>query len=155
VEGKRRASDFAVWRTSEPGEHRQMEWDSPWGRGRRAGTWSARSCRWSTWGSISTFTPAASIYRYLLLQAHYRSQAEFTFPAMDGPGLGRAGCLTGFRPPRPGPLAARWSSARRRWPTSTRLNRRDDLGTPLRDQLTELGVTIEDQPGGPSTWRWS
>jgi cysteinyl-tRNA synthetase len=25
----------------------------------------------------------------------------------------------------------------------------------LRDSLAELGVTIEDQPGGTSTWRWS
>jgi cysteinyl-tRNA synthetase len=33
VEGKRTGSDFAVWRTSPPGETRQMEWDSPWGRG--------------------------------------------------------------------------------------------------------------------------
>ncbi len=31
--GKRHASDFAVWRTSAAGENRQMEWDSPWGRG--------------------------------------------------------------------------------------------------------------------------
>ena len=31
--GKRHPSDFAVWRTSAPGENRQMEWDSPWGRG--------------------------------------------------------------------------------------------------------------------------
>ncbi|AIT05928.1 cysteinyl-tRNA synthetase [Sphingomonas taxi] len=33
VAGKRHAADFAIWRTSAPGEHRQMEWDSPWGRG--------------------------------------------------------------------------------------------------------------------------
>jgi cysteinyl-tRNA synthetase len=33
VEGKRRPSDFAVWRTSAPGENRQMQWDSPWGPG--------------------------------------------------------------------------------------------------------------------------
>ncbi|KQU55957.1 cysteine--tRNA ligase [Sphingomonas sp. Leaf339] len=33
VEGKRQAEDFAIWRTSAPGENRQMEWDSPWGRG--------------------------------------------------------------------------------------------------------------------------
>ncbi len=33
VEGKRHAQDFAIWRTSPPGENRQMEWDSPWGRG--------------------------------------------------------------------------------------------------------------------------
>jgi len=33
VAGKRHAQDFAIWRKSAPGENRQMEWDSPWGRG--------------------------------------------------------------------------------------------------------------------------
>ena len=33
VAGKRNAADFAIWRTSAPDERRQMEWDSPWGRG--------------------------------------------------------------------------------------------------------------------------
>jgi cysteinyl-tRNA synthetase len=33
VVGKRHAQDFAIWRKSAPGENRQMEWDSPWGRG--------------------------------------------------------------------------------------------------------------------------
>ncbi len=33
VEGKRNPQDFAIWRISAPGENRQMEWDSPWGRG--------------------------------------------------------------------------------------------------------------------------
>ena len=33
LEGRRNPSDFAVWRTTPPGESRQMEWDSPWGRG--------------------------------------------------------------------------------------------------------------------------
>ena len=33
VEGKRNAADFAIWRKTPPGEKRQMEWDSPWGRG--------------------------------------------------------------------------------------------------------------------------
>ena len=31
--GKRSATDFALWKFSPPGEKRQMEWDSPWGRG--------------------------------------------------------------------------------------------------------------------------
>ena len=31
--GKKSPHDFAIWRTSTPGEQRQMEWDSPWGRG--------------------------------------------------------------------------------------------------------------------------
>jgi cysteinyl-tRNA synthetase len=33
VEGKRNAQDFAIWRRTPKGETRQMEWDSPWGRG--------------------------------------------------------------------------------------------------------------------------
>ena len=33
VDGKRNAADFAIWRRTPPGETRQMEWDSPWGRG--------------------------------------------------------------------------------------------------------------------------
>ena len=33
VEGKRHAADFAIWRKTPAGEKRQMEWDSPWGRG--------------------------------------------------------------------------------------------------------------------------
>jgi cysteinyl-tRNA synthetase len=33
VSGKRHPSDFAIWRKSPPGEQRQMEWDSPWGKG--------------------------------------------------------------------------------------------------------------------------
>jgi cysteinyl-tRNA synthetase len=30
---KRRLTDFALWKFTAPGEARQMEWDSPWGRG--------------------------------------------------------------------------------------------------------------------------
>ena len=30
---KRNPSDFALWKLSPPGAQRQMEWDSPWGRG--------------------------------------------------------------------------------------------------------------------------
>ncbi|WP_170003257.1 cysteine--tRNA ligase [Pseudopontixanthobacter vadosimaris] len=33
VSGKRNAADFAIWRRTPEGESRQMEWDSPWGRG--------------------------------------------------------------------------------------------------------------------------
>jgi cysteinyl-tRNA synthetase len=33
VEGKRHPADFAIWRKTPPGETRQMEWDSPWGKG--------------------------------------------------------------------------------------------------------------------------
>ncbi|MAY20172.1 MAG: cysteine--tRNA ligase [Erythrobacteraceae bacterium] len=33
VDGKRNPQDFAIWRKTPAGEKRQMEWDSPWGRG--------------------------------------------------------------------------------------------------------------------------
>jgi cysteinyl-tRNA synthetase len=33
VEGKRHQADFAIWRKTPAGETRQMEWDSPWGKG--------------------------------------------------------------------------------------------------------------------------
>ena len=33
VSGKRHQADFAIWRKTPPGETRQMEWDSPWGKG--------------------------------------------------------------------------------------------------------------------------
>lgn len=33
VDGKRNPQDFAIWRKTPAGETRQMEWDSPWGRG--------------------------------------------------------------------------------------------------------------------------
>ncbi len=33
VDGKRAPADFAIWRKTPAGETRQMEWDSPWGRG--------------------------------------------------------------------------------------------------------------------------
>lgn len=31
--GKKNPTDFAVWKFSDPEEHRDMEWDSPWGKG--------------------------------------------------------------------------------------------------------------------------
>ena len=31
--GKRNKTDFALWKFTPPGVKRQMEWDSPWGRG--------------------------------------------------------------------------------------------------------------------------
>ncbi len=33
VAGKRHQTDFAIWRKTPAGETRQMEWDSPWGKG--------------------------------------------------------------------------------------------------------------------------
>ncbi len=33
VEGKKHPTDFALWKLTPPGITRQMEWDSPWGKG--------------------------------------------------------------------------------------------------------------------------
>ena len=33
VEGKKNITDFALWKFTPKGEKRQMEWDSPWGKG--------------------------------------------------------------------------------------------------------------------------
>lgn len=33
VEGKRNITDFAIWKLSPQGSQRDMEWDSPWGKG--------------------------------------------------------------------------------------------------------------------------
>jgi cysteinyl-tRNA synthetase len=311
TEGKRQGSDFAVWRTSAPGENRQMEWDSPWGRG--APGWhlecSVMSMEylgphfdihtggvdhipvhhtneiaqsqaylgdgrpWVGWwlhgefinlrgAKISKSTGGGVlvadlidrgyhplIYRYLLLQAHYRSQNEFTWPAMDSARTGLRRLLDRFSAARAGthgdgagqggrpPMNPRDQAALSE-PALAYLDAFDqaicdDLGTPkalavvasvardnglsdgdtaelarrfdealgigladlspadldlrpsdsrvsseqvdqllaersaaraakdfgrsdqIRDELTGLGVTIEDQPGGATTWRWS
>jgi cysteinyl-tRNA synthetase len=145
AEGKRHPADFAVWRTSAPGENRQMEWDSPWGRGApgwhlecsvmsmeylgphfdihtggvdhipvhhtneiaQSEAYLADGRPWVRWwlhgefinlsgAKISKSTGGGVlvsdlidrgyhplVYRYLLLQAHYRSQTEFSWAAMD------------------------------------------------------------------------
>src|SRR5258706_1611774 len=145
AEGKRNPADFAVWRTSAPGENRQMEWDSPWGRGApgwhlecsvmsieylgphfdihtggvdhipvhhtneiaQSEAYLADGEPWAKWwlhgefinlggAKISKATGGGVlvsdlidrgyhplVYRYLLLQAHYRSQTEFSWAAMD------------------------------------------------------------------------
>jgi cysteinyl-tRNA synthetase len=295
VEGKRQASDFAVWRASAPGENRQMEWDSPWGRG--APGWhlecSVMSMEylgrhfdihtggvdhipvhhtneiaqsqaylgdgrpWVGWWlhgefinlsgiKISKSTGGGAllqdlidhgyhplIYRYLLLQAHYRSQAEFTWSGMDGARTGLRRLLDRFAAARTAADATSLSGSAIAYLDAFDQAICDDLGTPkalavvasvardgalsdadtaelarrfdealgigladlspadldlrpsdslitaeqvdqllaernaaraakdfarsdqLRGSLAELGVTIEDQPGGTSTWRWS
>jgi len=141
---KRHPTDFALWKFSPPGEKRQMEWDSPWGRGfpgwhiecsamaqkylgdyfdihcggedhipvhhtneiaqtearvgtRLANFWmhgyfllegEAKMAK-----SAGEFLRLKSLtdrgydplaYRYLCLTAHYRSQLNFTWEALDG-----------------------------------------------------------------------
>jgi cysteinyl-tRNA synthetase len=294
VAGKRNASDFAVWRTTGPGQHRQMAWESPWGVG--APGWhlecSVMSIEhlgrhfdihtggvdhipvhhtneiaqseaflgdaedWVQWwlhGEFINLTGAKIskstgggvlvndlidrgyhplVFRYLLLQAHYRSQIEFTWDAMNS-------ARTGLRR-----LLERYSAARVSTPTDISpaanahldafdeaicndlntanalavvaaasrddalsdndlsalgrqfdavlaigladlspadldLRRADVTATAaevdalvgerefarqgrdfarsdaLRDQLLDLGVTVEDHPDGTSSWRWA
>ncbi len=145
---KRHPTDFALWKFSTPGEHRQMEWDSPWGRGfpgwhiecsamaqkylgdlfdihcggedhipvhhtneiaqtearcgtRLANFWMhgyfllqndakmAKSAgEFLRLGALVArgYDPLA--YRYLCLTAHYRSQLNFTFAALDAAATG-------------------------------------------------------------------
>ncbi len=163
AEGKRNPADFAVWRATPAGESRQMEWDSPWGRG--APGWhlecSAMSIEYlgahfdvhtggvdhipvhhtneiaqseayladgqpwvrhwlhgefinlrgakiskSTGGGVLVadlvdrgYHPL--VYRYLLLQSHYRSQAEFSWAAMDSAQAGLRRLLDRYAPAGP------------------------------------------------------
>jgi cysteinyl-tRNA synthetase len=153
---KRHATDFALWKFSPPGERRQMEWDSPWGRGfpgwhiecsamaqkylgdffdihcggedhipvhhaneiaqtearvgtRLANFWlhgyfllmdEAKMAK-SAGGFLRVQTlvergydPLA--YRYLCLTAHYRSQLNFTFEALDAAATGLERMRQGF-----------------------------------------------------------
>jgi cysteinyl-tRNA synthetase len=163
VEGKRSGSDFAVWRTSAPGENRQMEWDSPWGRGApgwhlecsvmsieylgqhfdihtggvdhipvhhtneiaQSEAYLADGRPWVGWwlhgefinlrgAKLSKSTGGGVLvsdlidrgyhpltYRYLLLQAHYRSQTEFSWDAMSGAKTGLRRLLDRFAAARP------------------------------------------------------
>jgi len=140
---KRHATDFALWKFSPPGEKRQMEWESPWGKGfpgwhiecsamaqkylgdffdihcggedhipvhhtneiaqtearvgtRLANFWMhgyfllANDAKMAK--SAGEFLRLKSLtdrgydplaYRYLCLTAHYRSQLNFTFDALD------------------------------------------------------------------------
>jgi cysteinyl-tRNA synthetase len=140
---KRHATDFALWKFSPPGEKRQMEWESPWGKGfpgwhiecsamaqkylgdffdihcggedhipvhhtneiaqtearvgtRLANFWMhgyfllANDAKMAK--AAGEFLRLKSLtdrgydplaYRYLCLTAHYRSQLNFTFDALD------------------------------------------------------------------------
>ncbi len=294
VEGKRNASDFAVWRTSPPGEKRQMEWDSPWGRG--APGWHLECSvmsmeylgqhfdihtggvdhipvhhtneiaqseaylhdgrpwvRWWLHGEFINLRGAKIaksaggtvlvsdlvdqgyhplVYRYLLLGAHYHSQTEFSFDAMDSARTALRRVLDRFAAARSEPAGTLSDRAAEHLAAFGQAVC-DDLNTPkalaavvaasrderladcdltalagefdavpglglsdlgpadldlkpgrvtitaaeidallaernaaraardfaradeLRDRLAGLGVTVEDQPGGTSTWRWS
>ena len=294
VKGKRNAADFAVWRTADPSEKRQMEWDSPWGRGapgwhlecsvmaiEHLGThfdihtggvdhipihhtdeiaqseaFLADGENWVGWwlhgefinlkgAKISKSTGGGVlvkdlvdrgyhpvVYRYLLLQAHYRSQVEFSWEALDSTRTGLRRLLERFASARTALPAEPGAAARRHLdafdaavsddlntpkalaavaaasrdaslgdselcvlargfdavlaigltdlsPTDLDLKRADvELGEAdvealmaertaariardfarsdeLRNQLAHLGVAVEDDPDGTSSWRWA
>jgi cysteinyl-tRNA synthetase len=291
VEGKRNPSDFAIWRRSAPGENRQMEWDSPWGRGApgwhlecsvmsiqhlgdhfdihtggvdhipvhhtneiaQSEAFLADGATWVPWWLHNEFINLKAaklskssgdslrvteldgyhplVYRYLLLQAHYRSQVEFTWEAMDAARTGLRRLLDRYASARTEPTAigeagrrhldefdaaisddlntsralAAVSAASRDEslapgelrslaaefdavlaigltdlvPTDLDLRRRDaDItdaeidalvaerdaaraakdfakSDELRDRLTAMGVLVEDNASGQTTWRWS
>jgi len=166
VEGKHNPSDFAIWRTSAPGENKQMEWDSPWGRGApgwhlecsvmsiehlgrhfdihtggvdhipvhhtneiaQSQAFLADGQTWVPWWLHNEFINLKGakiskskgdtlrvtelegyhplVYRYLLLQAHYRSQVEFSWEAMDSARTGLRRLIERFANARtePAPL---------------------------------------------------
>jgi cysteinyl-tRNA synthetase len=294
VEGKRHPADFAVWRTSAPGEIRQMEWDSPWGRGApgwhlecsvmsieylgrhfdvhtggvdhipvhhtneiaQSEAYLADGLRWVRWWLHGEFIKLRGakisksagggvlvsdlidrgyhplVYRYLLLQAHYRSQTEFSWPAMDAARTGLRRLIDRFAAARTTPAQRLGAAAAAHLaafdravsddlntprgiavviaasrddrladadltalagefdavlgigltdltPSDLDLRRRDVQITPeeveamlkerrtarlakdfarsdaIRDELVAAGVTVEDRPGGTSTWHWT
>jgi len=174
VEGKLNPPDFAVWRASAPGEKRQMEWDSPWGRGApgwhlecsvmsieylgrhfdihtggvdhipvhhtneiaQSEAYLADDRPWVGWwlhgefinlggAKISKSTGGGVlvgdlvargyhplVYRYLLLQAHYRRQTEFGWPAMDAARTGLRRLVDRFAAARSAPSTRSAPSAR-------------------------------------------
>ena len=154
---KRNATDFALWKLSPPGSTRQMEWDSPWGKGfpgwhiecsamaqRYLGDYFDIHCGGEdhipvhhtneiaqTEARVGTrlanfwmhgyfllqndakmaksageflrvqalfdrgYDPLA--FRYLCLTAHYRTQLNFTWDALDAAAMGLARMRSGFR----------------------------------------------------------
>src|SRR6266568_599200 len=174
VEGKLNPPDFAVWRASAPGEKRQMEWDSPWGRGApgwhlecsvlsieylgrhfdihtggvdhipvhhtneiaQSEAYLADGEAWvslwlhgefinlkgakiskSTGGGVLVTDLVARgyhplVYRYLLLQAHYRRQIEFNWDAMDAARTGLRRLVDRFAAARSAPSTRSAPSAR-------------------------------------------
>src|SRR5215470_187774 len=294
VEGKLNPPDFAVWRASAPGEKRQMEWDSPWGRGApgwhlecsvmsieylgphfdihtggvdhipvhhtneiaQSQAYLADGRPWVGWWLHGEFINLSGakiakstgggilvsdlmdrgyhplVYRYLLLQAHYRSQTEFGWPAMDAARTGLRRLIDRFAAARTTP-AQRLSAAAAAHLAAFDRAVCDDLNTPranaaviaasrddrlsdadltalagefdavlgigladlsppdldlrrsdaqispedveallqqrtaarlardfsrsdrIREELAAAGVTVEDQPGGTSSWHWT
>ncbi len=207
AEGKRRAADFAVWRTSAAGENRQMEWDSPWGRG--APGWHLECSvmsigylgrhfdihtggvdhipvhhtneiaqsqaylgdgeTWVPWWLHGEFINLSGakiskssgggvlvrdlidrgyhplVYRFLLLQANYRSQTEFSWPAMDAARTGLRRLLDRFAAARAasGPATPAPGDACAPHQAAFADAIRDDLNTPR--ALAAVAAASRDQ----------
>ncbi len=213
VAGKRHPQDFAIWRTSAPGETRQMEWDSPWGRGapgwhlegsvmsrqylgerfdihtggidhreihhpneiaqnqamqgcepgytganwwmhnnflvERAGKMSKSSGGFTTLQTLVDrgFHPLA--YRLMCLQAHYRSEMEFSWEGLAAAQtrLKRlAQAVEGLRARPPAPASASAAAYRERLDAAVS----DDLNTPraliaLDELLADKRVSAADR----------
>lgn len=174
VEGKRNTADFAVWRTADPSEKRQMAWDSPWGAGApgwhlecsvmaidhlghhfdihtggvdhipihhtneiaQSEAYLSDGQEWVGWwlhGEFINLTGAKIskstgggvlvgdlvdrgyhplVYRYLLLQAHYRSQIEFSWEALDSARTGLRRLVERYAWARTAPATALGDEAR-------------------------------------------
>ena len=168
AEGKRHPSDFAIWRTLPPGERRQMEWVSPWGRGApgwhlecsvmsmwylgphfdvhtggvdhipvhhtneiaQSQAYLADGRPWVAWWLHGEFINLRGakmskstgggvlvedlldrgyhplVYRFLLLQSHYRQQTEFSWEAMDAARAGLRRLIDRFAATRTAPAGS-------------------------------------------------
>jgi cysteinyl-tRNA synthetase len=172
VEGRRRKSDFALWRAEAPGQRRVMRWESPWGPG--APGWhlecsvmsmallgehfdihtggvdhlelhhvneiaqseaylgepwvrywlhneflqlGAQKMAKSKGGAprLADLTEAGyhpMAFRLLLLGGHYRSQLDYTLPAMDAAQATLRRLVARIEPLRPLPQASTLAAAR-------------------------------------------
>jgi cysteinyl-tRNA synthetase len=208
TEDKRNAADFAIWRTTLGGPQRQMEWESPWGRG--APGWhlecSVMSMEylgshfdihtggvdhipvhhtneiaqsqafledgrtWVSWwlhgdfinlkgAKISKSTGGGAlvgdlidqgyhplVYRFLLLQAHYRTQVEFSWEAMDGARVGLRRLLERFAAGR-GSTATSLGEVATRYTTAFDEAIADDLNTAA--AIAVVSAAARDDALGP------
>ncbi len=217
VEGKRNAADFAIWRKTPAGETRQMEWDSPWGKGAPGwhlecsvmgekllgfpfdihtggidhreihhpneiaqnqafcgcgGLSDARNSGANIWmhnnflversGKMSKssgeflrlqllldkgYHPLA--YRMMCLQAHYRSELEFSWKGLDA-ALTRIKRMVmmverlGDAPPQPVAEHPKFASALAKFETAIS----DDLGTPIALTALEDALAVKKVDAG-------
>jgi cysteinyl-tRNA synthetase len=87
--GKRDPRDFALWKGAKPDEPASASWPAPYGRGRPAGTSSARRWPASTWATRSTSTAGASTFVSRTTRTSRRSRARRGWASRS------TGCTTG------------------------------------------------------------